>query len=60
MAKYSRYDARNKKNSRHKTQSLNRDIRIRRVEDEHKEKNRYHSFRKIDISEFFEEENTTD
>jgi hypothetical protein len=60
MAKYSRYDARNKKNSRHKNQSLNRDIRIRRVEDDHKEKNIYQSFRKIDISEFFEEENATD
>ena len=34
MAKYTRYDARNKKNAKHKRQSLNKDIRIRRVNEE--------------------------
>ena len=31
MAKYSRYDVRNKKQSRHKRQSLERDLRIKHV-----------------------------
>lgn len=34
MAKYTRYDARNKKNAKHKRQSINKDIRIRRVDDD--------------------------
>ena len=32
MAKFSRFDPRNKKRSRHKHQSLNRDIRIKNQE----------------------------
>lgn len=31
MAKYTRFDARNKKNAKHKKQSLNKDIRIRKI-----------------------------
>jgi hypothetical protein len=31
MAKYSRHDPRNKKRGKHKTQSLDKDIRIREV-----------------------------
>lgn len=34
MAKYSRYDLRNKNKSRHKKQSLNKDIRIRKVDED--------------------------
>lgn len=34
MAKYTRYDARNKKNSKHKRQSINKDLRIRRVDED--------------------------
>jgi len=33
MAKYSRYDPRNKKRGKHKSQSENKDIRIRDVQD---------------------------
>lgn len=32
MAKYSRYDSRNKKNGKHKNQSIDRDIRIKNLE----------------------------
>lgn len=32
MAKYSRYDPRNKKNGRNKTRSLGKDVRIRTTE----------------------------
>lgn len=61
MAKYSRYDARNKKNSRHKHQSLNRDIRIRRVDDEEKGKNNiYRSIRNMDLRSYYDEENVSD
>lgn len=38
MAKYSRFDPRNRKYGRNKSRSLDRDIRIREV-DEHKHKN---------------------
>ena len=34
MAKYSRFDPRNRKYGRHKEQSLKRDIRIRNVDDD--------------------------
>lgn len=33
MAKYSRFDPRNKKNGRNKTRSLGKDFRIREVDD---------------------------
>lgn len=33
MAKFSRYDPRNKKRDKHKSQSLNKDFRIRDVEE---------------------------
>lgn len=33
MAKYSRFDPRNKKNGKHKYQTLNKDIRIRETDD---------------------------
>jgi|TARA_B110000483_G_C17772112_1_gene380232 hypothetical protein len=33
MAKFSRYDPRNKKRDKHKAQSLNKDFRIRDVEE---------------------------
>lgn len=33
MAKYSRYDPRNKKSGKHKFQSLTKDLRIREVQD---------------------------
>lgn len=33
MAKYSRYDPRNKKRGKHKSQSMDRDFRIREVND---------------------------
>lgn len=32
MAKFSRYDPRNKKRGKHKTQTLNKDFRIREVD----------------------------
>ena len=38
MAKYTRFDPRNKKNGRNKTRSLGKDFRIREVDD-HKIKN---------------------
>lgn len=33
MAKYSRFDSRNKKRGKHKSQSMDKDIRIREVND---------------------------
>ena len=33
MAKFTRFDPRNKKNNKHKTLSLNKDIKIKEVED---------------------------
>ena len=33
MAKYSRFDPRNKKRGKHKTQSIDKDLRIREVEE---------------------------
>jgi hypothetical protein len=33
MAKYSRFDPRNKKRGKHKSQSIERDLRIREVQD---------------------------
>ena len=33
MAKYSRYDPRNKKRGNHKTQSENKDLRLREIND---------------------------
>jgi hypothetical protein len=33
MAKYSRFDSRNKKRGKHKSQSIDKDIRIREVND---------------------------
>lgn len=33
MAKYSRFDPRNKKRGKHKTESLEKDLRIREVQD---------------------------
>jgi hypothetical protein len=33
MAKYSRFDPRNKKRGKHKTQSMDKDLRIREVEE---------------------------
>lgn len=33
MAKYSRFDPRNKKRGKHKSQSLSKDLRIREVQD---------------------------
>ena len=33
MAKYSRFDPRNKKRGKHKSQSLQKDLRIREVQD---------------------------
>lgn len=55
MAKFSRFDARNKKNARHKKQSLDRDIRIRRV-DEDEDKYARQALRKIKFQEFYDEE----
>lgn len=40
MAKFSRFDSRNKKIHRHKRQSIDRDIRIRKAEEEDKPRNR--------------------
>lgn len=39
MAKYSRFDPRNKKNNRNKERSIYRDIRIRMVEEKERRKN---------------------
>lgn len=57
MAKYSRYDARNKKQSRHKRQSLEKDLRIRRV-DEDRGKYNYNrgSFYAHDVLDQFTED----
>lgn len=33
MAKYTRYDPRNKKRGKHKSQSIDKDLRIREVEE---------------------------
>ena len=33
MAKYNRFDPRNKKRNKHKTQSMDKDLRIREVDD---------------------------
>jgi len=34
MAKYGRYDPRNKKNGKHKSQSLNKDFKIKEVDNQ--------------------------
>jgi hypothetical protein len=56
MAKYSRFDARNKKNSRHKKQSLDRDIRIRRVEEDDRPKNLNRALYQAKHEVFYDEE----
>ena len=43
MAKYGRFDPRNKKRNKHKTQSLEKDIRIREEKSSKKQKNGVHS-----------------
>lgn len=55
MAKYTRFDARNKKNAKHKKQSLNKDIRIRKV-DEERSKYNLRSFADIAFDEDYLDE----
>ena len=56
MAKFTRFDARNKKNARHKKQSLDRDIRIRRVEDYDRPKNVSRTLYQAKLQVFYDEE----
>lgn len=56
MAKFTRFDARNKKNARHKKQSLDRDIRIRRVEDDKRPKNINRTLYQAKLQVFYDEE----
>lgn len=53
MAKYTRFDPRNKKNGRNKTRSLGKDFRIREVDD-HKVRNQ--AFLKEVVYDGYEED----
>ena len=55
MAKFTRYDPRNKKDGRHKTNSLKRDIRIRYVEEDTTFKILPSDIREIHLEEDHEE-----
>lgn len=52
MAKYGRYDPRNKKRNKHKYESLDKDLRIRALIPEEKQYSKYEASKLTEIVEY--------